>query len=466
MGYTIILNHEYNIHTLRTLIEIIEAGAELIDEIYICVKNNADVDLPLEINTICKIIHIEERENVAQIRNRIAAAAKSKYLCFINTALKLSGGWLDQLRTICDINPKSIVCPVIYDLDTILWSTKPNRYRRPDLNLELDIVDGKNYHRPQSACITPYCFIISKELFDNLGGFDESYETCEDIEISLRNYFNGGDSIITDEVSIAAEYVERSIRDIDKAKIVETYFRQRKNIFYDHIKQVNVGRIKDRGYTCSKETEYCNKFMPNLNIYDLKDIAHNKNIGIVYPGASLDYIEDDYINTYDILISVDYAGLIYKSDYVLTKSLKILNELREFYNEKSFVIPRLLEDIALGRHVSSEEVSPSSYYYDSLNLGDKVEHIRPPFANYDNISVTAIHLALFMRPRAITIFGYDDQLINGKSHTSRLEQYNNGMIYSDSEYTKRTMEFVRSGFRAMRELAIGANIPLARHNHV
>jgi len=92
--------------------------------------------------------------------------------------------------------------------------------------------------------------------------------------------------------------------------------------------------------------------------------------------------------------------------------------------------------------------------------------INPPFVDIDNIAVTAINLALFMRPCLINLYGYDTRLLSGRSHTSIGGYYQDGYVLNDSESTDNKYKFEDHVMRIIGDVAIKSDIPIIRVNHL
>lgn len=131
-----------------------------------------------------------ENSGFAAACNRGAARVKGKYLAFINPDIVLEKNVLQTL--LAHKNDAAVIAPVLTDLDGTFqknagyfpkWSWK--FWKR--LNMNPIHISHKPNGLQKVDWITGGFFIIDKQIFDELGGFDEKYFMYwEDIDLSLR----------------------------------------------------------------------------------------------------------------------------------------------------------------------------------------------------------------------------------------------------------------------------------------
>jgi GT2 family glycosyltransferase/ubiquinone/menaquinone biosynthesis C-methylase UbiE len=140
-------------------------------------------------------IHLERNpSNLGFIRscNRGAALARGSYLCFLNNDTEVHSGWLDELYATFEIFPgtglvgSKLIYPdgTLQEAGGILWQNGNawNFGRGQDPALPVF-----NYAREVDYC-SGASIMLSKDLFDELGGFDEHYlpAYCEDSDLALK----------------------------------------------------------------------------------------------------------------------------------------------------------------------------------------------------------------------------------------------------------------------------------------
>ena len=125
----------------------------------------------------------------ANARNLGAKVAKGKYLIFCDAHLQFEDWWIDRLLEPLIANKSDAVSPAIAS------------FENPDfigygqtLKFHLGIKwNTKQTHLFETAVLPGGCFSISKEVFDNVGGFDTGFRTWghEDVELSIKLWLFG-----------------------------------------------------------------------------------------------------------------------------------------------------------------------------------------------------------------------------------------------------------------------------------
>jgi GT2 family glycosyltransferase len=407
----------------------------------------------------------------AKAWNASARQAVGEVVVFLKSVTKVGVGWLEPLLAALTVEPKSLVSPVIHTLDPQTWSTESARWRRFGWRWDMQLYDRPQYGRSESPAISAYCIVANRDYFLSLGGFDEGMETGsgEDLELSIKAWFNGGKVKVIDEATVAAAYeVDDNPRSANNAiRIAETWFPQFVTRVYQALqldKPLDPGRIKNQS---TKSSEfYLFELQPELlSVFDLHLSASGKRVAVIAPGPSLDHLEPALIQRHDLIIGVDYTGLLYQCDFVVTDAVQVVKELAGSYSDDKFVLPLTVLDRTLGKRLAAAEVAPRSIQFELMRTNGIPSSQFPPFVNYDNLALTAVHFALFLGAKSVTLFGFDGKLIGEQSHTSKLEAYDDGKLWSDSESTRRRFASFEYGLDKLSKLAVSLKIPLFRVSH-
>jgi len=375
-----------------------------------------------------------------------------------------------------DKHQKSIVSPRIYSLNTELWVTEDDCWKRFGWRWDLTLYNRQHVGIPDSPAISSYCIAVRKDWFDNIGGFDCGIGfggEGEDIEFSLRSWLFGGFVFVCDDSYIATRQYQHNRRIEDVARIVEAWLPSYISRFLaacdipDDLKIGRINNLLDFQDKLVRTPEWFFEVVqPELGaVYDLRGIAAGKSIAVVGCGPSMDYIESALINRYDIIIGVDYMGLSFDCDYVVADSSDAVVELKSKYSASSFVVPFFLFDRASASYISTNKVIADSVQFELSDEVGRVSGITPPFCNFEQSFHTAVNFALFLGPRRVTLFGCDNKLIEGKSHSASVGYYDDGCLWSHSDSTRRKFAMYEYGIEKLGKLACSVGIPLIRMNH-
>jgi len=146
----------------------------------IIVLDNGSADDSVEVATAMgAIVQSAPELSVAQLRNKGAFSSKGEWIAFVDADHVLAKKWLSAgLETInetgCGITGTLCVSP------SATWVQRAyDRFRRrPQTKMEVEWLGSGN-------------MLIRKEVFFKLNGFDESLETCEDVDFCQRARENG-----------------------------------------------------------------------------------------------------------------------------------------------------------------------------------------------------------------------------------------------------------------------------------
>ncbi len=443
-----------------------------VDEIIVC----DDAGLGYSRSGICVLS--TDKIGRAKAWNAASEVASGKILIFIKDKTKVSDDWvLPLLQTISEY-PQSLVSPVVNTLDLGLWMTESSRWRRFGWRWDLNLYDRTYAGRDESPAISSYCIAVTKEWFNFIGGFDNGMDigSGEDIEISLRSWLLGGSCRVCDgsNIAVALELDYSTKTNNNLARIAEAWFPGKAGYFYAarglQPQQLDIGRLANLTRLQDKQKRTFEWFIgmkqPELSsIYDLKQSAGGKNIAIVAPGPSLDMVNPAVIQRYDIIIGIDYTAKLFDCDFVFTDAVHVLSELKDKYQDNRFVVPVALQDRPSGVFVPASEIVPAAQQFELGQNGAVPASLDPPFANFDSLVLAAAHFALFLGPVSITIFGFDNKIIGGRSHTSKIDYYDDGRLWPDADSTRKRFAFYEFGLDQLGRLAHAAGIPLLRISH-
>lgn len=440
-----------------------------IDEIIVCNDTGSEYNIK---NAKCIV---SNRIGRARAWNAAADISKGQELIFLEGITKFGNDWFPPLSA--KIEDNNIVSPIVHALDADLWTMENNRWERFGWRWDLNLYNRISSQIKESPAISSYCFAISKDWFYKLGKFDNGMLDGhgEDIELSLRNWLFGGKCIVVDDSTIASSRADAGMNTIKNlTRIVETWMPEYATNFYrsHNIRpnDVNCGRIDNllnlQIYQKKSIEWFLSSLQPELfGVYKLRDSGVNKSIAIVGPGHSVDLINSSYINKHDIVIGIDYMGMLFDCDYVMTDAAHIIVELRKNYSNEKFILPTILENRTSGRFDNTLDIASGSIQFELEQNQSNLLTVEPPFCNFGNLTLTAIHFALYLNPSYITLFGCDNKIIYGNSHSSKIEYYNNGSLWPDSDATRQKFAYYEFGLNKLSQLAQELEIPLFRIGH-
>jgi len=424
-----------------------------------------------------KIVNNDTIIGRAKLWNKAVQLAKGDDLIFINQDVKVSEDWIYPLIDGLNKEEDTILSPVIYDLDVDFWSSDgfpTDSYGwRWDLKLR-----SKPHSLIGSPSVSSACIVIKKDRFNEIGGFDDRMEPGEgeDIEISLKNWLLGGKVKIVKDSEIAVKKSDVGNNNntlYNLSRIAEVWLDKYASFYYEFYNMkpadINTGRLNNLMEIKEKQKKNLKWFLDNhqpelISVYDLKHVAHNKTIGIIADGPSIDFIDSSIINKHDILIGIDYIGTIFKCDYVITHISNIAVELMKSYEDNKILVPTILNSYS-DQQQPVGSLSENLIHFELDELGATPQRIGPPFCNFGSPVHSAIHFASFLGARQISLYGMDNKFIGNKSHTSKIELYNDGSYWPNDENTKNKFKFYDHGIDQLGKLLLENKIPLIRINH-
>lgn len=442
---------------------------DLLSEILIV--NDAEAPCDHEEDKKVKTVTIVGYKGKAVAWNVGADQCTGDILVFVKSATKFKADWLYPLMARLNERPNRMVSAKISILDSHLWATDTKTFDRFAVRYNLDLIERPSNNLPTSPILTNNCIAIKRDLFYKLGKFDEklSIGAGEDIEFSLRAGLNDVSLEVVDDSEIACEHeiVTGKATSDNKIKIAEKYFGSKVDLFYKsaNIIKTDVEDKLDELITPVVSFDnYVSRFLPELGkIYDLFESALNKSVCVVSDGPSID-LAGDLNSKYDIIIGADFIGNMIKCDYVYTDRNDCIESLlKSGYKENQIISPMIIwkDDVSsmftMFKYPDVKILELSTY--NTLPLSRL-----PPFLNVGCNSLTAVHIALFMNPNKIVIYGLDNKIVNGISHSIQL--YKNGSILQDDEITKQRFNYQEFLLSKLGEISKSNNIPILRFNYV
>jgi glycosyltransferase involved in cell wall biosynthesis len=166
----IIPSHEDG-HFLIGLLDSISAHLNIEYEAIIVVNNCTDNSAEIGDNAGCKVITTAEKLYPSQARNLGAMHASNQLLVFLDADVVITAEWARELSRLTQRSDS------FFTGETYLISTQPSY---------IEMYWFEPLRAKSKGYINGGNIVISRTLFDLLGGFDEMLETGEDVEFSHR----------------------------------------------------------------------------------------------------------------------------------------------------------------------------------------------------------------------------------------------------------------------------------------
>jgi len=192
--------------TQKCLESIFQFGSKY--DFEIIVVDNASTDGTKEFleNLKEKIVFINNKENLgfAKACNLGAKKAQGEYLLFLNNDTIVTKNWMDILISELDENPEIAIAgsKLLYPDETIQHAGVVFAEDKTPYHIYSREIKEKHYvnKKRKFKAITAACMLVRKDIFNEIGGFDENFRNgYEDIDLCLRIKELGKDVIYCPE---------------------------------------------------------------------------------------------------------------------------------------------------------------------------------------------------------------------------------------------------------------------------
>ena len=142
--------------------------------------------------------HDRERAGFAETCNAGAARTTADILVFLNDDTVVQTGWLEALtEPLCGSEGVAIAGAALFYPDGQIQHT--GVFLRRDSAGRLEAYNRRTQAKTGPVpAVTGACLAIRRDVWDSLGGFDESYRNgYEDVDLCLRARQNGGEVVLT-----------------------------------------------------------------------------------------------------------------------------------------------------------------------------------------------------------------------------------------------------------------------------
>jgi len=260
----IIFHNEAWSTLMRTIYSVINRSPEhLLDEI-ILVDDASTMDhlgkrLEDAVNAMDKVKLVRQPNRQGLMRTRMSGVrvAKGKILTFLDSHIEATQGWLEPLLERVALNPKSVACPVIEEVND---KTMQYKFVTRDLegvfywNLDFGwkVINREDWSPYESAAMAGGLFSIAKDWFEHLGYYDEGMEVWggENLELSFKIWMCGGAIEIVPCSRVG--HIFRSFSPYkwrEDLKIPEYNYLRVADVWMDDYKQLYFDRLGETGAT-------------------------------------------------------------------------------------------------------------------------------------------------------------------------------------------------------------------------
>jgi len=434
-------------------------------------KTVEDIKDKTDPSLIDEIVVIDDQDLAVAVDEVISGSGSSDFILLIGK-VKVKEGWINGLL---DVKTFTLASPVMHSLDVDHWSTQDSCMHGYGYRWDFSIYGRqKTADVMESPACCPVCVAFSRDTYDWIGGLDPMLLDDEQghlLELSIRAWMKGGSVIVESSSKIAAPNLPIPAQHNNFARIAEKWFSEYSERFYDRhgskSSDFNIGKIPSFSRNLSA-FEYLSKFMPELlSAYSLRNKHYNKEFAVVAPGPSLDHFNLAEIYKSGVVIGADYVGMVIDCDYVTTFDLQTAVALRKKYADYQFILPLALHDRSTASLVDSASFAPEAVICELARENDSVSSVHPPFINYADPSLFALHVGMFAGASSIKLYGFDNKFIGESSHTSRIPNYyDSGDVWKDSEAVQREFSRREHGLEVLRRVSLDVSVPVARINYI
>ncbi|MBE6035713.1 MAG: glycosyltransferase [Clostridiales bacterium] len=266
-------------YTYNCLKSILETSEENNYEIIVADDGSSDGTRDIE-ETVTGIVYIKNDENLGFLKNcnNAAKKAKGEYLLFLNNDTVVLNEWLSSLINLMEDNSQigmagsKLLYPdmTLQEAGGIIWNdgTGLNYGRGDDPNLaQYNFVRDVDY-------LSGTSIIIRKQLWEEIGGFDERYSPayCEDSDLAFEVRKHGKRVVYQPKSQVV--HFERT-----------SYGEIKENSSFEAMNK-NIPKLLEKW----KDNIYSDSFAPNENIYVQRDRSKYKRRVLFI---------DDYVPMFD-----------------------------------------------------------------------------------------------------------------------------------------------------------------------
>ncbi|RZD17770.1 MAG: glycosyltransferase family 2 protein [Candidatus Acididesulfobacter diazotrophicus] len=221
-------------------------------EVIIADDNSSDETVNIE-KYVKNVKIIRNKNNLGFLRNCNNAAkhASGKYILFLNNDTEVQKVWLKNLLQLMESDDKigiagpKFIYPngVLLEAGCIIWkdgeSWQYGMFDNPDR-------PEYNYSR-ETDFISGACIIIKKELFYEIGGFDERYAPAyyEDADLAFEVRKRGykvvylPSSVVIHYENITYKKYKPDDGQVNKEKFIQKWKKKLENEHYEHMNNIN-----------------------------------------------------------------------------------------------------------------------------------------------------------------------------------------------------------------------------------
>lgn len=460
---SIIVYCEDHQDTTRTIEEILlSTDNEHITEIIVI----NDVEEPYY-NDHAIIINNQTKLGNLKSFNNASRLTKSDYLVFISKPCKLDDNWSQFTIDSLDETPRAIISPKLHGLDTNLWCSEPNFITKCSIRLDLSIKPVVDDGQDVSLVVLDNWFAIRRDWFWKLGMLDASM-----LEMCIRAWLCGGQVRVDKEIVVSSNYQMPCIDDLAASRLMHLWFGNlsEKVMNYRGRRQVDPGNISALALVVEHNQVRDIKwlldvFAPELGkINGLYGRYPGSSIAVVADCPSFDYVNKFALRDYDVVIGVDYASGLIDADFAITLCRDIAKYLfmSGKYDQGSIVCPTVLTGHDSNSVAVASKVVPNAIQFELGDPNSLPTKLNSPFANFGHSVHSAIHFAAFLGARKVTLYGWDNGFVNGRSHTSKIEHYRDGFYIKQSPESEDRYKFYASGLSKLNTFLASMNIKLFR----
>lgn len=437
-------------------------GADNSEYIVLCF-DNAGSDVSIKDVSVHYITHI----NACAALNHLIKNAKNEHIIFLYGSVIIRSDILDILKIQTASHKNQIITFNSVGLDKFHGVRKFNHAcNQLTFSADLKILRQKPNYPP--SIVNPSIFYIRKDMFISCGGFDESFrfgiESLIALSIDIKRY------------GLGIHFISEIMADVDQD--IYKYNLSNRAILADYLglesltpEKVETLKIDIKNRKRNIEhylipfDEYLKENNPNIiSDRELRRRFRNKNIALLYPGCSLEFIEPINLYAFDYVVGIDFVGRIYKCDYVFTQELHILSDLLSVYSSDRVIATDYIFDRLQNRYAYLPDITDKARIIETNSDLEDISGNAPYYLFSDPI-LCASHLLIAARPKLLQIFGADFNWVNSKSHINN-QYYNNGYVRIEDEATKEEYKVILGNLDKLGALARSLNVKVLRNYHV